>query len=455
MRSDKLDVSAWNLAVPMVLLAACGPVVPIDDTGSETESDTIDTASTTIGGSTIGTTVDPSECRVDADCDDRGWGYYCVDGQCIYEYSCDECCDGECGWYGECYIDEECDPDEVCRYNYCEPRPAPVECVGYEITPAIPELPGEAPIMSLAFVEALPSAGRELAIGTYLGLTISASDGTSLEVDVPDVEQIAAADLDLDGDEDLVLAVGGTMPHVRTMLRDPMAGFVDGSVLPIIATQLAVGDFDVDGMIDLVTGGALGADFLHGNGDGTFGDGYPIDGDDPTIALAAVPASVGTDLLFYSGGTLWLASAAQGLSAQDLSPGVSFFGAGGLAVGDYDSNGYPEASVIDTSTGSPVIQTWHDVAAVLDAIPWTPPTDAQELASGDVDGDGHDDLVLLAANGDLVVRLAGDGTDALGCYVLGATHDFASYLRVGDFDGDGREDIVASSASTLLWLRLQ
>lgn len=454
MRDGKLDVSAWNLAVPMVLLAACGPVVPIDGTGSETESDTIDsdTHTTTIGSAT---TVGPSECSVDADCDDRGFGWYCVEGQCVYEYTCDDCCDGECGWYGECYIDEECDAGEVCRYNYCEPAPAPVECEGYALVPAIPEMPGDAPILALAFVEALPSAGRELAVVTYMGVTVVASDGTTVALsDEADASQIAAADLDNDGDDDLVLLVGGATPSVRTLLSDGMGAFVDGATMASVATRIALGDFDADGFIDLATGSASGADFVHGNGDGTFGSGYPLDGDDPTIALAPVPAGVGTDLIFYSGGTLWWANAAAGLSAQPLSPAVSFVTAGHLTVGDYDGNGFPDASVLDDASGSAVVQTWHDLVALQDATPWTPPADYSDVASGDVDGDGRDDLVLLAQNGELAVRRGSDASDP-GCYVLGLTHDFAMNLTVDDFDGDGRDDIIATAADTLLWVRLQ
>lgn len=92
---------------------------------------------------------------------------------------------------------------------------------------------------------------------------------------------------------------------------------------------------------------------------------------------------------------------------------------------------------------------WEHV--ILDADP--PVADAGGLAVGDIDGDGHDEVVVGGAGALLWYRPDGSDRGVI------AEGEFAVGLAIGDIDGDGRPEIVAAerdgatSTHMITWFR--
>lgn len=76
------------------------------------------------------------------------------------------------------------------------------------------------------------------------------------------VAKLSAADLDADGDSDLLLAIDGddlSPPHIQLMLRQSEWNYVAGITLGAsTASDLLTGDFNADGQLDIVTVNAAG-----------------------------------------------------------------------------------------------------------------------------------------------------------------------------------------------------
>jgi hypothetical protein len=457
MKTAKIDTSPWNLGLPLALLAACGPAIPVDEGETATEGETENnTVPTSVG------TVDPDECRTDEDC--GGYPDLCIDGQCIegYDYcDTDGCCEDGCCydgcWYPDCYEDLDCGSGYVCEYNYCQPIPLPEPCDGgRSIADGIPLFEGEGNITSLAFIEGNASAGRELLVGNQGGVTLVASDGTMVVVTASPSSDLAAADLDGDGDEDVVSIDTASPPMLRTILADGAGAFVEGTSSESNGLRLALGDADGNGTVDAIIGGELGIVLRAGIGDGSFAPAIDLLAV-PNAAFIVMPPTVPpyADLLFHDGAQLWVGSGADGFSAVPLYPGTTLASGLALVRGDHDGDGVSEASVIDATSFAPVIRTWRVVAGALPS-DWSPPGSPTLLATGDLDADGRDELALAAADGTVWVRfgepVAVDG-DGLGCYVSGMLGGGgAQRLVLDDFDGDGRADVVSAAGAALWWV---
>ncbi len=81
---------------------------------------------------------------------------------------------------------------------------------------------------------------------------------------------------------------------------------------------------------------------------------------------------------------------------------------------------------------------------------------AKEILVDDVDGDGRDELYLsieAAEGGDLEVRRYDAGTDPKGGSTLATLRDpMARFLTAGDVDGDGHKEMVLAAKDSGVWL---
>jgi hypothetical protein len=207
-----------------------------------------------------------------------------------------------------------------------------------------------------------------------------------------------------------------------------------------------VADVDHDLIPDVIVASTQsdGVDVLLGNGDGTFRYEWGISSGvaAPSIALANLDADTHPDLVLASSPTLLVLS---GTGTGEFTPtnryATSSWGAqnglrGGLALADVDSNGILDA--ITAGNGLDVIAGLGNGMFVAPSLQGTPgvlhPVDA------DFNGDGRSDL---AAYGDQSHYLLLGGTDGtLAPSAPFTDGDQSSLLRAGDVNADGHKDVV-------------
>jgi hypothetical protein len=243
--------------------------------------------------------------------------------------------------------------------------------------------------------------------------------------------------------------------------------FAPGDTLDLFGTELATGDFDGDGRDDLAIGIPF-RDALH--------DGGTVD--DAGGVLVLYGSDLGLGLL----GHQMLRQGADGLGG--VPEESDWFGAA-LASGDFNADGYDDLAIgvygedVGAISGAGAVNVifgsasgLSTTAAVADQL-WTQSdTDLStdeagdwfgwDLAVGDFDGDGDDDLAV-GVPGERVDGLDGAGA-VLTLYGTGiglvwgpseflteagavpgepaAGDRFGTALAAGDFDGDGRDDLA-------------
>jgi len=261
-----------------------------------------------------------------------------------------------------------------------------------------------------------------------------------------DTTSLAFGDFDQDGDIDMMSA-HRRRPN-RVWLRQPDGRYTRTSqrLSSRDTLSLAAGDIDHDGKVDVVAGnlGQPTAVWL-GRGDGTFRE-HALLGSARTrhVVLADVDRDGHLDLLEGNEGAnaVWLGDGRGGLVLGAL------FGASpttDLALGDLDRDG--DLDVVET-TGenrrncpSPI---WlGDGAGSFTLSGGLGSSDARRLALGDVDHDGHLDVVQGASSSNHL--FFGDGRGAFAMREPRVTpRAWAPVL--GDVDGDGDLDLVQASS---------
>ncbi|MGC6486780.1 MAG: FG-GAP-like repeat-containing protein [Planctomycetota bacterium] len=247
-----------------------------------------------------------------------------------------------------------------------------------------------------------------------------------------------AADLDHDGDQDLlVIAAGGTgsSPQVSAYFNDGSGGF---GAEQILESGTPVGQFDVcdlngDGFLDVVVtaGTPLAAPAEHlryyiGSGTGNF--------------TGPVSISTGNAL-----GSPWSVRCADVDGDDDVD--LFWIQRGGVAViNGVSQSVYRLMGALNDGAGGfepPVAFPPHAGVPFQD--------DALEI--GDLNADGKPDVALASSGGDVGVYLSTNplqahGQVAYGSFVVvmpgGGTGSASQMVEMSDLDGDGDLDIVAS-----------
>jgi hypothetical protein len=198
--------------------------------------------------------------------------------------------------------------------------------------------------------------------------------------------------------------------------------------------DLAVGDFDGDGLDDVFLANGTGW-WYSSAGRTEWRFLRPSTLRIPELRFGRFDADARTDVLF-STATEWQFSSAGTANPVPLR-------AGGIPVsrcvfGDFDGNGLTDALY---ATGS----TWylfHDSKGTWSTIRSSTVTPAN-LRVGDFDGDGNDDVFAVEHGTWSWWRLGWSNTYPLN----GPLTSSASGLVVGDFDGDSYDDIAQTSGS--------
>jgi len=266
----------------------------------------------------------------------------------------------------------------------------------------------------------------------------------------------ALADLDNDGDLDLVLGREGATALADTALGDgaglftPEDSQAGGPGLPTVGA----GDFDQDGAPDavLAAGNHWRLNVFPGDGQGGLDDG-PYDvllelpgdvlvaeltGDGRPDAVTTAPNGDAVFLLPANDGRTRLALADNVTSAP--SAGVS-----GIATADLDDDGHQDAVLclsMVNKLGRALGDGTGDLGSVTSVVTGDSPLD---VALADLDADGDLDAVVALNDADAVAVHLGNG---FGGFVAATTYagpDVCNAVRLGDFDGNGTVDVLAGA----------
>lgn len=257
---------------------------------------------------------------------------------------------------------------------------------------------------------------------------------------------------DLDGDGDLDAAVANHETDYVTLLSNDGRGGL--SPFPGSPLRLDLGphphavelsDLDGDGRLDLLVDDRRGEAILllHGRGDGTFGaDPRRIDvGGDPYrgMALADLDRNGRADLVTPNGAevAVVLRTGDGGFAPPRTVPATGPFEVG---AADLDGDGVPDLVVADEPGPVRVARGVGDgtFGASLFETRWS--AGAKGLATGDFDGDGTGDAAVTNwEERDVLVLLGGaDGIRTL--RVAGGENPWG--IGAADLDGDGRDELV-------------
>jgi hypothetical protein len=277
---------------------------------------------------------------------------------------------------------------------------------------------------------------------------------------------------DLNGDRLPDLAFANHESHGVTVLwGDGNGGFVPaaGSPIPVRARPhphgIAAADVDGDGLVDLVVDswGTNQLELLRGERNGTFqAPGAMIDvGRHPYQRQRAsdVNGDSRADLLTTNldGHDMTvLLGGPTGLKAAPGSPFAAGDAPFGLALGDFDGDGDRDAAVVN-SPSSTSDQNGRDGLTILlgdgtgrfTKTASSPlPTGARpnRIATGDLTGDGRDDIVVSRPDSDVVIVFSIGSNGGVEKRIEMPVAGGPKGIAIGDLDGDGRKDIAITQS---------
>jgi uncharacterized repeat protein (TIGR01451 family) len=240
-------------------------------------------------------------------------------------------------------------------------------------------------------------------------------DGTFAEkVDVGAVTgnptSIVAADFENDGDLDLAFTTSGSN-GIRVLINGGSGTFTLSATTYLVQTSanpvnIAAGDFNRDGYIDLITANynVNSVSWIFGNGDGTFGA--------PTnLGAGANPGSVVT-----------------GDFNADGKPDFAVSNAGNHQVRVALGNGTGSNTFVSTNFYTATSPGW--------------------IALGDFDGDGRVDLATSGLGFNVVSILLGNGSGGFTFSRDLSTGSLPQGIAVGDWNGDGKADVATANYSS-------
>ncbi len=286
-----------------------------------------------------------------------------------------------------------------------------------------------------------------------------------------DPVSVVVGDFTGDGILDLAVANLGTYPSYTDASISVLLGTGDGTFraaynLPLNdqPESLAVGDFNGDGIPDLVIANALSntVSVLLGAGNGTFHAAR-------TFAAGSGPSAVAVG--DFNGDGI------QDLAVADYAsfggtPGVSMLLGNGdgsfrnavsyaagpspdsVAVGDFNGDGIPDLAVANDviSSGTVSVLLGTGDGTFQDAVSYPAGPSPTAVAVGDFNGDGIQDLAVadLGDGGNKGVSVllgTGDGSFQPPRTFATATSFFGQAVAVGDFNGDGVPDLAVTDSS--------
>jgi gliding motility-associated-like protein len=255
---------------------------------------------------------------------------------------------------------------------------------------------------------------------------------------------VSLADVDGDGDLDLISANSGSLPTAVSVRFNNGTGTFGGGAnytMASFAYDVALGDVDGDGDLDLVTSTTNSINIKLNNGNGNFSGGSDVvNPSNAVVILTDMDGDGDLDLTASTQSGQLIVSFNNGIGV--FAGTTSYPNANGyhLDAGDVDNDG--DVDLITSEPGAGIFLFRNDGTGVLARTNLgSSPGNAVGVKVGDIDGDGDLDILtgtFDATNAFAVLRNNGTGT-------FGTPERFGNrgmVVNTGDLDNDGDLDIL-------------
>lgn len=254
---------------------------------------------------------------------------------------------------------------------------------------------------------------------------------------------IAAADLDNDGDLDLV-TTNQNNDTVSVLLGNGDGTFTSQPPIALLSGggNVSVGDFNEDGYVDIFAARSF---VLINNGDATFTEADPILPEGAGFShVADLNGDGHLDIVGVRYGTSIIAALGNGDGTFGSSVETNQTNAGRIAIGHLDADGVLDAAV--TTFDSTVRTFTGDGDGTFSFRMQQNTTWVGPVAMGDLDGDGNTDVVAGNSIGTEIHLMLGTG---LGDISVPTTVSLAlgnpSHVLIADINGDGDQDLALAA----------
>ena len=284
--------------------------------------------------------------------------------------------------------------------------------------------------------------------------------------------QLQTGDFNRDGFADFVgnaLIDSGTQSEVVVYMNSGTGTFSTPVALPGTsgAGQVAVGDFNQDGNLDVAFLTASGVGVSYGKGNGSFASPlfYATNGVPDSIAVQdyngdgkpdiATLSNENDEITILTNTGTYFTSTSFAVPLYYKSQGYSGDAVGGLVAGDFEGTHKQDLAYVDTCTDAncgPQGRIYTLINSGTESFTATLLPDvvssATQLTAADVDLDGKVDLLVFSEGAGYVAEAYVDYSNGNGSFKQVFIDDFeSSYgipesLVVADFNNDGIEDVA-------------